>query len=66
MKKPHIATRLDNKFSHYKASTAIRIQAQRSKILFMAYNIAVYKISTHSTKHKKFYCHLSSAAQISF
>ena len=66
MKKPHIATRLDNKFSHYKASTAIRIQAQRSEFLFMTCNIAVYKISAHSTKHKKFYCLLPSAAQISF
>ena len=54
------------KFSHYKTSTAIRIQAQHSKILFMAYNIAVYKISAHSAKYKKFYCHLPSAAQISF
>jgi len=66
MKKPHIATRLDNKFSHYKASTAIRIQTQRSEILFMACYIAAYKISAHSAKYKKFYCLLPSAAQISF
>ena len=66
MKKPHIAIRLDNKFSHYKASTAIRIQAQRSEILFMACDIAVHKISAHSAKYKEFYCLLPSAAQISF
>ena len=66
MKKPHIAIRLDNKFSHYKALTTIRIQTRRSEILFMACDIAVYKISTHSAKYKKFYCHLPSAMQISF
>ncbi|WP_299086129.1 hypothetical protein [uncultured Campylobacter sp.] len=54
------------KFSHYKASTAIHIQTRRSEILFMAYNIAAYKISAHSAKYKEFYCLLPSAAQISF
>ncbi|WP_297922490.1 hypothetical protein [uncultured Campylobacter sp.] len=54
------------KFSHYKTSTAIHIQTRRSEILFMVCNIAVHKISAHSAKYKEFYCHLPSAAQISF